>query len=407
MLLIFLLGFSSGLPCSIVGGLFSAWFKTSGLSIVSIGFLGLIAQPYVYKFLWAPLLDRFEPPFFKWLDHRRAWILISQLCIILIILSMMFLDPKNHAVLIGFLGLLLAFGSATQDIVIDAYRINILEPDERGLGAALAVEGYRVSMIVAGSFGLILADYFGWPITYLVMAGFMLVGVLAVITIAPTVAIVKPTNLNWHQIIWEPLGNFLKKDKAILILLLISMYKIGDVCSHALTTPFLLDLNFSLTAVGTINKLVSTAASLIGIMLAGLVMTKVNLFRSLLFFGCLQGISNLLYMLLALVGKNYYIAIIAFFIENLCSGMGNAALVALIMSMCSKEFSGTQYALLSSLTAIGRVYFGPIAGLLVHSVGWSSYYFISACLAIPGILLILLLRQQIIINENRSKAIAF
>jgi MFS transporter, PAT family, beta-lactamase induction signal transducer AmpG len=208
-------------------------------------------------------------------------------------------------------------------------------------------------MIVAGSFGLILADYFGWPITYLVMAGFMLVGMVAVITIAPTVTIVKPTNLNWHQIIWEPLGNFLKKDKAILILLLIPMYKIGDVCSHALVTPFLLDLNFSLTEVGTINKLVSAAASLVGIMLAGIVMTKVNLFRSLLFFGCLQGISNLLYMLLAIVGKNYYIAIIAFFIENLCSGMGNAALVALIMSLCSKEFSGTQYALLSSLTAIG------------------------------------------------------
>ena len=407
MLTVFLLGFSSGLPLALTNNLLPAWFKTSGLSIVSIGCLSLIGQPYAYKFLWAPLLDRFELPFFKSLDYRRSWILGSQLLIILVIVLMVTLEPKTSPLLLGCLGLLLAFGSATQDIVIDAYRVNILSADERGLGGALAIEGYRLAMIVSGGFGFILADQIGWRATYLIMASLMLIGIVTTFTIAPSVqAIVKPRSFNLRHIIWDPLENFLKKERAIWFLALIIFYKIGDVCSHALVTPFLLDLDFSLTAVGNITKIVGMVATLIGIMCAGVIMTKVNLFKALLFFGCLQGISNLLYVALAIVGKNYCIAISAFFIENLCSGMGNGALVAFLMSLCSAEYSATQYALFSSLTAVGRVYIGPVAGLLVKALGWSWFYCISASLAVPGILLILFLKQQIIFHDNRRVTVS-
>ncbi len=403
MLTIFLLGFSSGLPIALVGSVLSAWFKTSGVDIVSIGCLSLIGIPYTYKFLWAPFLDQFELPFLKSWGYRRSWILVAQLLIILLIVLMVTLEPKTNPLLLGFLGLLLAFGSATQDIGIDAYRVNILPIDERGLGAALAVEGYRVAMIVSGWLGFILADWVGWRVTYLIMACFMAVGIITVATIAPTVHnVAKKHSFNLRHTFWQPLEDFLQKDRAIWFLVLIVFYKIGDVCSHALVTPFLLDLDFSLTAIGNINKLVGVAAALIGVMCAGIIMTKVNIFRALLFFGFLQGISNLLYVVLAVVGKNYHIAVCAFFIENLCSGMGNAALTAFLMSLCSKEHAGTQFALFSSLTAMGRVYIGPIAGVLVKSLGWSTFYCISACLAIPGILLILFLKQHIIIYDNRA-----
>lgn len=408
ILAVFLLGFSSGLPLALVGSLLSAWFKTSGLNIVSIGCLTLIGQPYVYKFLWAPLLDRFQSPFYKLLDHRRGWILSAQILIVLIIIIMSTLDPKTSPLLLGFCGLLLAFSSSTQDIVIDAYRVNMLSAEERGLGAALAIEGYRIAMIVSGSFGLILADNFGWQATYLIMGSLMLLGIIAVCLLAPSVESIgnKHQDFNLKTIVWQPLENFFTKDQAIWLLALMIFYKIGDVCSQSLVTPFLLDLDFSLTAVGTITKFIGMVASLIGIMCGGIIMTKLNLFRSLLTFGVLQGISNLLFMLLAIIGKNYYIAIAAFFIENLCSGMGNTALVVLLMSLCSKEYSATQYALFSSLTAIGRVYIGPIAGLLVKTLGWQWFYLFSSSLAIPGILLILFLKRHIIMHDNRKASLA-
>lgn len=408
ILSIFLLGFSSGLPLALVSSLLAAWFKTSGLSIVSIGCLSLIGQPYTYKFLWAPLLDRFNSPFGKVLDHRRGWILSAQLLILLMIIIMSLLDPKDNALLLGLSGLLLAFSSATQDIVIDAYRVNLLAPDERGLGTALAIEGYRLAMIVSGSFGLILADYLGWRVTYVIMACLMLVGILTVFFLAPALPDKRKgvVDFNLKHIIWQPLGNFLTKERAIWLLVFMAVYKIGDVCSQALVTPFLIELQFSLTAVGTITKIIGITASLIGIMFAGIIMTKLDLFKSLLIFGCLQGLSNLLYMLLAITGKNYVIAVMAFFAENLCSGMGNAALSAFLMSLCSKEYSATQYALFSSLTALGRVYIGPFAGILVKSLGWQWFYLFSASLAIPGILLILFLKQHIMMHDNRKMAVS-
>ena len=401
MLVIFLFGFSSGLPLALVGALLQTWFKTSGLDIVSIGFLSLVGQPYTYKFLWAPFLDRFGSPVFGFLDRRRGWILTAQLLIILSIMFMAALDPKANPLLLGFLGFVLAIFSATQDIAIDAYRVDVLQADERGLGSALAIEGYRLAMIVSGGFGLILADQFGWQTTYLIMGSLMLIGVVASFIAAPTQPITCSGNI--HQTIWQPLKQFLTKERAGWLLVLIVLYKLGDAFSHSLTNVFLLDLQFSLTAIGTINKLVGLSATLVGVMCAGIIMTKVDLFKSILFFGCLQGASNLLYMLLAIVGKNYYLAVFIFFLENLCAGMGTGAFVALLMSLCNKEYSATQFALLSSVSAIGRVYVGPVAGYLVKMLGWQSFYCCTAILSLPGILLILYLKPQIMLHDNRAK----
>lgn len=400
MLVIFMLGFSSGLPLALAGGTLQAWFKTSGASIVLIGFMTLIGQPYSYKFLWAPILDRFVPT--TMLDKRRSWMLCTQLIITGLIVVMALFNPAASIKLLSFelpvlllLGLLLSFSSATQDIAIDAYRVEILKHDERGLGSALAIEGYRLAMIASGGFALVIAGKYGWQATYLFMAGLMSIGILATL-LAPGVASAQiDQKQGLYSIVLTSFKEFLTRDKAILILLLVIIYKLGDSFSHALSSTFLLDLDFTLQEVGMINKMLGVIATLVGVLVGGLFMTRVGLFKALLTFGALSGITNLTYMLLAIAGKNMDIACAAVFIENICAGMGTAAFVALIMSLCNPAYTATQFALLSSLSAFGRIYVGPVSGYMVASIGWAWFYCFSALIAIPGLLLLMYLRPQI------------
>lgn len=399
MLVIFLLGFSSGLPLALAGGTLQAWFKTSGASIVLIGFMTLIGQPYSYKFLWAPILDKFSPT--SVLDKRRSWMLGMQVLIICIIVTMAMFSPnatmhifKWELPVLLFLGLLLSFCSATQDIAIDAYRVEVLRHDERGLGAALAIEGYRLAMIASGGFALVLAGKYGWQVTYLCMAGLMAVGVLATV-LGPKAPSIDTQRISLSSLVITSFKDFLTRDKAWLILLLVVLYKLGDAFSHALSSTFLLDLSFTLQEVGMINKILGVIATLIGVFVGGLFMTRVGLFKALLTFGILAAVTNLTFMGLAVVGKNLDLACAAVFVENICAGMGTAAFVALIMSLCNPAYTATQFALLSSLAAFGRIYVGPVSGYMVASVGWAWFYFFSAVVAIPGLLLLLFLRPQI------------
>lgn len=400
ILVVFLLGFSSGLPLALVSGTLQAWFKTSGASIVAIGFMTLITQPYSYKFLWAPLLDRYAMPNF--LDRRRSWILLMQLGIVGMVVLMASFSPESTITMFSWdvpvlllLGLLLSICSATQDIAIDAYRIEILKHDERGLGSALGIEGYRLAMIASGGFALVLADKLGWHQTYLIMAALMIVGIIAT-AIAPSVkesGQAKSSDL--FAVIIDSFKDFLLRKKAWWILLLIVLYKLSDAFSHALSTAFLLDLQFSLSEVGMINKVLGVVATLIGVLVGGLFMTRVGLFRALLTFGILAAVTNLTYMVLAIVGKDMIVAGAAVLIENICAGMGTAAFVALIMSLCNPKYTATQFALLSSLAAVGRIYVGPISGYLVKALGWKTFYFFTAVVAIPALLLLVFLRPQI------------
>lgn len=387
-----LLGFSSGLPLALTSSALQAWFTVSGISIVTIGFLALVGQPYVYKFLWAPILDRYALPF---LGRRRGWIFCMQLAIIGVILLMSWQSPLLHPALLASSALLLSFFSATQDIAYNAYQTEILHENEYGLGAAFGASGYRIAMLVSGGLSFVLADRIGWEATYRVMAALMLIGALGTLIGKESEnSAHTPTSLRAAVI--DPLKEFLSRDSAKVLLLLIILYKLGDAFAMSLSSTFLIrGLGFTQTEVGLMVKGVGLPASIIGVFIGGCLMLRIGLYRSLLWFGVLQAISNLTFMVLALFGKNLMMMGTAIFIEQGCSGMGTAAFLAFIMSLCDKRYTATQFALLSALAAIGRVFIGPIAGILVEHIGWVQFYWWSFIVALPGVGLLWILRSHV------------
>lgn len=397
MLTVLLHGFSSGLPLAIVGSALQAWFAVSGVDIVAIGMLSLVGQPYVYKFLWAPFLDRFILPF---LGKRRGWIMLAQIGLALSILWLAFLNPVENAIFIGIIALLISFLSASQDIAIDAYRTELLTPQERGVGVALYTTGYRVAMLISGGLALILADELGWQVMFSLMAGLIVCEVLVTWLLAPEPEVTNhPSNL--QQAFIEPFKNFWQRDGAITILIFIVLYKLTDVFALSLGSKFLIDLGFSLTTIGMIYKGVGLAATLLGTFCGGLLMLRISHYSALLWFGILQALSNLTFAWLALAGKSTLILACAVFAENFCGGLATIALLAFLMSLCDKRYTATQYAILSSLTAIGRVYFGPIAGVIayylhveINHANWAIFFLGSFLAAIPSLILLLYLRKK-------------
>ena len=399
--LILLLGFSSGLPLALSGATLQAWFTTTGISIVAIGELTLVGQPYIYKFLWAPLLDRYIPPL---LGRRRGWLIITQLGLIIAIAAMAFGDPNVNPYLLAGLGVAVAFISATQDIAFDAYRTDILTEKELGLGAALTTAGYRIAMLVSGGLALVLAAKFGWRVTYLIMASLMLIGLLASwLSEEPVYSKQKntaPENL-WVAI-KNPFQEFLKRKAALLILLFIVLYKIGDAFSLSLMTPFLIrGLGFSLTTVGMVFKGFGFLATIAGASVAGLIMIRLSLYRSLFLFGVAQIIAILMLYALALVGKNYLMLVTAIVTDSFCNGMGSTALVAYLMSLCDHRYTATQFALLSAFASIGRILAGPIAGILVTHISWTSFFICAVIISIPSLILLKILQPHIHMKKSR------
>jgi PAT family beta-lactamase induction signal transducer AmpG len=392
LLAVTLLGFSSGLPLALSGSTLQAWFTDSGVDIVTIGFLSLVGQPYVYKFLWSPLLDRFSLPF---ADRRRGWIIISQCCLIAVLFLMAFQSPTSAPVVLGILAMMLAFASATQDISIDAYRADLLKPRERGLGAALSVGGYRIAMLVSGGLALLMADHWGWETTFIIMA--MLIGVSLISTVlSPSINLNIKKPLSLRAAVVEPLREFISRPNALMILFFIVVYKMGDAFAGTLTTAFLLrGVEFTLTDVGVVTKSVGFAATLLGIFLGGLLLMKIGLYRSLLWFGVLQAVTNLGFLVMSLMAKSYSLMAVVIGLENLAGGMGTAAFVALLMGLCNHRFTATQFALFSALSAVGRVYVGPIAGIWVEQYGWSIFFTGTVAVAIPGLILLMLIKPSI------------
>ena len=347
ILVLLLLGFSSGLPLALTGGTLQAWLTVKGVDLTTIGLFALVGQPYTYKFLWAPLMDRYSIPL---LGRRRGWLVVTQLALLGAIAWMGTLSPNDSPWLLAGLALAVAFLSASQDIVFDAYRTDILGADERGAGAAVSVFGYRIAMLVSGGLALILADgWLGWTGTYWLMAALMLVGVVTVwVAEEPAAPPRAPHTL--EQAVREPLVELFARDGAWLLLVLIVLYKLGDAFAGSLSTAFLLrGPGFSLTEVGLVNKWLGVGATILGALAGGALMARLRLYRALLLFGVLQAVTNLSYLLLALAGKSYALMIAAVAAENLCGGMGTAAFVALLMAMCDRRHSATQYALLSAL----------------------------------------------------------
>jgi PAT family beta-lactamase induction signal transducer AmpG len=363
-----------------------------GVDLKTIGMFSLVSLPYVIKFLWSPLMDRFIPPF---LGRRRGWMVITQFALLLGICAMAFSAPANAPVLFAVLAMAVAFVSASQDIVIDAYRTDVLHEKERGVGAAVAVMGYRMAWLVSGAFALVLSDQIGWKHTYLVMAGMMSVGILAAILAKEPEQFVKPP-VTLKEAVWGPFKDYFKRPSAVSLLFVIILYKLADAYATSLITAFLIQgMGFTATEVGTINKALGIASLIIGALVGGTLMVKLGLYRSLIYFGILQTVSNLSFAALAWIGKSYEILIFAVAFENLTSGMGTAAFLALIMTICNQRFSATQYALLSSLAALGRILIAPTSGFLVVSVGWPLFFIIATCTGIPGLVLLWKLRKTI------------
>lgn len=391
--LLLLLGFSSGLPLALTGATLQAWLAVEGVDLMTIGWFALAGQPYVYKFLWAPLMDRYTLPF---LGRRRGWLVATQLALLVAIAWMGTVSPKDSPWLLAALALAVAFLSASQDIVFDAYRADVLEAPERGAGAAVSVLGYRIAMLVSGGLALILVDSgLGWTQTYWLMAALMLVGAAAAWSaLEPETRGVVPASL--LEAVREPLQEFFMRGGAVMLLVLIVLYKLGDAFAGVLTTAFLLrGAGFSLTDVGWANKWLGVGATILGLLVGGALMAKLRLFKSLLFFGVLQALTNLGFMALALAGKSYPLMIAVVAAENLCGGMGTAAFVALLMALCDRRFSATQYALLSALASLGRVYVGPAAGAMVEAMGWPSFFLGTFVFALPGVALLWWMRERI------------
>ncbi|KQN63129.1 muropeptide MFS transporter AmpG [Erwinia sp. E602] len=391
--LLLLLGFASGLPLALTSGTLQAWMAVENIDIKTIGFFSLVGQAYVFKFLWSPLMDRYTPPF---LGRRRGWLLITQLLLIVGIALMGFMQPSRDLTLLAALAVLVAFCSASQDIVFDAWKTDVLPAEERGSGAAISVLGYRLAMLVSGGLALWLADRFlGWQAIWWLMAAMMVPGVIATLLAKePDDRIERPRTL--EAAVVAPLRDFFNRNNAWLILSLIVLYKLGDAFAASLTTIFLIrGVGFDAGDVGLVNKTLGLVATIIGALAGGLLMQRLSLFRALMLFGLLQAVSNLGYWILAVTDRHLYSMAAAVTVENLCGGMGTAAFVALLMTLCNRSFSATQFALLSALSAVGRVYVGPVAGWFVAGWGWPTFYAFSVIAALPGLLLLAACRSTL------------
>ncbi len=397
------LGFASGLPLALTSGTLQAWATVEGVPLQEIGFLTLVGTAYTIKFLWAPLVDRFAPPL---LGRRRGWMLVTQVLLAAAILAMGALSPSSALMPLALLAVLVAFLSATQDIAFDAYCTDVLRKEERGAGAAIKVMGYRLAMIVSGGLALIMADqWIGWGNTYMVMGGLMLLCALATLW-APEPEHVARAPRSLREAVAEPLHEFFTRRGALAVLLLIVLYKLGDAFAGALSTTFLIrGAGFTPTEVGTVNKVLGLAATIIGALAGGSLMARWGLYRSLMAFGLLQAVSNLAYWLIAVSPKNLWLMATGVGIENLCGGLGTASFVGLLMALCRQRFSATQFALLSALSAVGRTYLaGPLTPPLVNHLGWPGFFLLTVVIAIPGLVLLKILRGTIDTMEKQGDA---
>ncbi len=401
MAAILMLGFASGLPLNLTGSTLQAWLADAGVDIRTIGIFSLVGLPYVLKMLWAPLLDRYLPPL---LGRRRGWILIYQVALMIAIAAMGLCSPVRTPYVLGMIAIGVAFLSASQDIVIDAYRVDVIPPGERALAAAATAFGYRSAAMFAGAVTLVLAGHFGWRVAY------GLVALVMGCTVAATLWSPEPQTpgeppRSLRAAVIEPLRELLHHRGAWGFLLLILLYKVGDAFALSLYSAFMIKgVGFSLDQLSIAGKLNMTVSTMIGTALGGWLYMRWGLYRSLLTFGIAQALTNLLYMWLALAGKKLWLMVLATSVDNLAGGMGQAAFVAFVMAQCSVNFSATQYALLSALASVPRVMIGAIAGQVVAAIGWANFFVVTFTTAMPGLALLVALRTSIRELERSERA---
>jgi PAT family beta-lactamase induction signal transducer AmpG len=447
-----LLGFASGLPLALSAGTLQAWLTVEGVDLTTIGFFALAGLPYTFKFVWAPLADRFEPPM---AGRRRGWLVVTQAGLAIACFVAASLDPRTGTGTLAVCAVTIAFLSASQDIVFDAYRTDLLNESERGAGAAVSVLGYRLAMLVSGGLAMVLADtVLGWPGTYRLM-GVIFLLLIAVSVWAPRLdppgapktdvarelrgfaamlaaglacwfvlralpwellatgrigrllidtaivlaafvcAIAAARRVGFPSFV-EPWDAFFSRERALALLALVVLYKLGDAFAGALSTTFLIrGAGFSAAEVGAVNKVLGLAATIVGALAGGAWLAKRPLGSTLILFGVLQAVSNLGYWLVSVLPRDTAVMATAVALENLCGGLGTAAFVAFLMALTDRRFSAAQYALLSALSAVGRIYVGPLSALLVESLGWPTFFLLTVLAALPGLILLIALRPVI------------
>ena len=394
LFIVLILGFSSGLPMALLSSTLQAWYASSGISVLATGALSLIGLPYAYRMFWGPILDRY--PLFK-LGKRRSWILAMQILLLIGFNVMAWFTPEHDPRLLAFLALCLACFSATQDVAIDAHRVEYLATSEHALGASLAVFGYRFALLFSGGLALIIADHWGWALTYRFMGRAMALGMIGVfLSKEPEVAVKEKSNTGY--LFLAPIKELLSRPGVISLFLFIFCYKLGEAfttTTSGIVMPFLIQgLDFSLETIGYINKILGITSVLIGGLTAGLVLTRCSLYYSLLFFGILQALTNILFVGLAMLGKSTTLLAIAVFSDNFAAGMGSTALVALFMRLVNKQFTGTQFSILVAISTIPRIISGPIAASIEMYIGWVGLFELSVLCALLFIPFLYMIKQQ-------------
>ena len=406
MAAILLMGFSSGLPLALTGATLAIWLKESGVTLTSIGLFAQVGLAYNLKFLWSPAMDRVRIPLLtRLLGRRRSWAVTVQAALALALLVMALCDPAAGPWRVALVASVVAFLSASQDIVIDAYRIELLGEREQGAGAAATQVGYRIGMIASGAGALYLASYFGWFWSYAGMAALMLVGMATVLMTREPKAAKPPKDKNWFErSVAAPFAEFASRRGWVLILVFVVLYKFGDALAGIMSNPFYISLGFTKIEIANVAKLFGTFASVAGIFLGGALVYRLGLMRALLACGALQMLSNLMYIVQYWAGPDPSVLAVTIAAENVTGGMASAAFVAYLSRLCNPAFTATQYALLSALAATARTVLASGGGFLADRLGWTWFFAVSTLACLPSLGLLLYLMRSAEAQQKRPVA---
>lgn len=400
MLTMILLGFSSGFPLLLVFGTLNLWLKDAGVPLAMIGLFSLIKTPYSFKWVWSPIVDRVRLPLFGWLGRRRGWALFTQILLMMAIWGMATTNPALSPMTMAVLGFLMVIASASQDIVLDAYRIESFSNREQGAGVAVFVLGYRMGAIFSGAGALLLASIMSWEDVYKIMSLGALVGMATVLCShepkraeeyhEPTYKgpLLKRLQVFLKTAVYSPFADFMKRPHWLIILVFVFLFRMSDAYIGPMAFPFYDDMGFSKIEIAYVTKIYGVLATIVGALIGGIVVSRIGIMRSLLFCGILQGASNLLFVAQAYAGHDIYMLIATISVENISGGMGTAAFVAYLSSLCNVAYTATQYALLSSLMSLARDVCAATSGFLAMVVSWPVFFIITTLMAIPGLLLL-------------------
>lgn len=406
MLTMIALGFSSGFPLLLVFGTLNLWLKDAGISYAAIGLFSLVKTPYSFKWAWSPLIDRIRLPLFCRLGRRRGWALFTQIILMLSILCMSTVNPSASPLTMAFFAVLVTIASASQDIVLDAYRIESFSSKEQGAGVAIFVLGYRFGLIFSGAGAIWMASVMSWNNVYVIMSLGALIGMIAILCSKEPAQDSKKTQVSYSgslrkrikkfllTAVYDPFKNFMRKPDWAIILLFIFFYRMSDAYMGPMAYPFYDDMGFSKVEIAYVSKLYGMIATILGGIAGGLIINRFGIMKSLFWFGVLQGITNLMFVAQSYAGHNIYLLTVTISLDNISAGMGATALVAYLSSLCNIAYTATQYALLSSLMSFARDVFAATSGFLADHVSWDIFFFITALMVIPGLILLAYLTKK-------------